>query len=121
VVPGIRVTTVHVSSDAYVCSVAGELDADSVDELRRELELTAAGSCRRLVLDLVDVTRLDSAGLGLLLAISDRLKRDDGELIVVSDDPRTLRLLDVTGLRRQFRLEQTLADAMDALAPGVAT
>jgi anti-sigma B factor antagonist len=115
------VTTLHVASDVYVCSVAGELDAGSVDGLRNELELTAARGCRRLVIDLVDVTCFDSAGIGLLLTISDRLKRDDAELIVVADDPRTLRLLDVTGLRSQFRVERTLADAMEDLGPRVAT
>jgi anti-sigma B factor antagonist len=115
-VPGIRVTTLRIAGGAYVCSVAGELDADSSETLRKELMAVADLGGRHVVADLVDVTSLDSAGLELLLTTSDRLKLEGGELVVVCDDPRTLRVFDVTGSGHQFRIERSLADAVDELA-----
>lgn len=53
------------NADNTVVRVAGEVDAQSADELRGHL-LQAAGG--RLVVDLSGVTFLDSAGLGALVS-----------------------------------------------------
>ena len=98
-----------------MCSVAGELDADSAETLREELTAVADQGGRHVIADLVDVTFLDSAGLELLLAAAERLKLVGGELVVVCDDPRTLRVFEVTGSGHQFRIEHSLADAVDEL------
>lgn len=116
VVPGIRVTTVDVEHATSICTVVGELDHASLRTLAEELDATLDHGARWIVLDLMRLTSLGSAGLGLLLATSDRLRLDDGALAVVCDDPRTLRMLDVTGLARQFHVEGTVADAVDALS-----
>ena len=114
-VPGLRVTTLRIAGGAFVCSVAGELDADSAETLREELTAVADQGGRHVIADLVDVTFLDSAGLELLLAAAERLRLGGGELVVVCDDPRTLRVFDVTGSGHQFRIERSLADAVDEL------
>jgi anti-sigma B factor antagonist len=115
-VPGIRVTTLRIAGGAYVCSVAGELDADSAETLREELTTVADQGGRHVIADLVDVTFLDSAGLELLFTTSDRLKHGGGELVVVCDDPRTLRVFEVTGSGHHFRISRSLADAVDELS-----
>ena len=114
--PGIRVTTLRIAGGAYVCSVAGELDADSAETLREELMAVADQGGRHVIADLVDVPFLDSAALELLLTTSERLKLGGGELVVVCDDPRTLRVFDVTGSGHHFRIERSLAHAVDELA-----
>jgi anti-sigma B factor antagonist len=114
-VPGLSVTTVHVRGGTYVCTVDGALDSRSVAAMGTELEAAFELGAHDLVLDLMRLTALDSDGLGLLLRTSDRLKLEDGRLAVVSDDPRTLRLFDVTGLDRQFLVERSVADGIDAV------
>jgi anti-anti-sigma factor len=112
---GIRLKTLRISDDAYVCSIGGELDAYSVDALRTELATIAELGCQHVVADLIDVTFMDSAGLGLLLTTADRLRLAGGELVVVSDDPRTLRIFEVTGSGRQFRIERSLATVVEEI------
>jgi len=114
-VPGLSVTTVHVSGGTYVCTVDGALDSRSVAAMGTEIDAALELGARALVLDLMRLTALDSDGLGLLLRTSDRLKLDDGRLAVVSDDPRTLRLFDVTGLDRQFFVERSVTEGIDAV------
>jgi anti-sigma B factor antagonist len=112
---GISVTTVHVNNGTYVCAIAGVLDANSVDAAGLELDSAFDLGARDIVLDLMHLTSLDSHGLGLLLRTSDRVKLGAGRLAVVCDDPRTLRLFDITGLDRQFLVERCVADGIDAI------
>ena len=39
---------------------------------------------------------------------------------MVSQDPRILRVFEITGLDRIFRIEQSLAEAVDGVIDGVA-
>ena len=114
-------TTLRISENAYACSVTGELDVFTVDSLCDELAAVAARGGRLVLVDLVSVTFIDSAGLGLLLAEAARRRSEGGELLVVSDDPRTLRLFDVTGSGRQFRVERSLANAVEDVAQKLLT
>jgi anti-sigma B factor antagonist len=114
--PDLRLTTLRIADDSYACSAVGELDAFTAGRLRDELQSLRERGGRRLIVDLGSVTFIDSAGLGMLLTEAERLSADGGALIIVSDDPRTLRILEVTGAARQFRIEQSLADAVDGLA-----
>jgi anti-sigma B factor antagonist len=108
-------TTLRLADGAYVCTLAGELDVYSSDALRDELEAIAERDVPHLIIDLIGVTFIDSAGLGLLLSTAERLKAEGGELVVVSDDPRALRLFAITGSDRMFRVERRLATAVDGL------
>jgi anti-anti-sigma factor len=60
----------------------GELDAASASQVEAEIENAKRG-CARLVLDLTDLTFIDSIGLGVLLAAK-KLSREEGfELYVI--------------------------------------
>jgi anti-sigma B factor antagonist len=118
---GIRVTTVRIRDDVYVCSVAGELHVGSTETLDSELETVKGLGGRHVILDLVDVTLLDVAGLELLLAVAEQLRPKGGTLVVVTDDPRKRRLFDVTGSAGQFRVEPSLAGAVGELTGGMST
>jgi anti-sigma B factor antagonist len=111
-----RVTTVCVTDDVYVCSVAGDVGATTSDPLRLELLALTESTGRRVVADLIDVTFLDFHALEILLAAAQRLRTDGGELVVVCDDPRMARMFEVCGATREFRVESSLADVVADLA-----
>jgi len=68
---------------------------------------------RRLVLDLSDITYLDSAGVALLLRLAERLRSRRRELqLVVPRGSPVRRVLDFTGLPRVIPLESRLEDAL---------
>jgi len=120
-VDGVRATTAQIGADAYVVSVSGELDIATAGRLAEELERTAERNARRVIVDLVGLTFIDSVALGVLTEEARRLRVAGGTCIVVSQDPRILRVFEITGLDRIFCIERSLAEAVEGVIDGVAT
>ena len=69
----------------------------------------------RVIVDLTGVTFIDSAGLGVLVREAKRLSALGGTCVLVADDPRILRIFEITGLGRMFGIERSLAEGVDRL------
>ena len=84
------------STGPPVVRLAGELDMESAQEVRKTIEelLDKEG---RFALDLGDVTFIDSSGLHLLIDAADRLD-GAGPLTLLSVPPRVLRVMEIVGL-----------------------
>ncbi|HEY8192681.1 MAG TPA: STAS domain-containing protein [Gaiellaceae bacterium] len=109
------VKTAQLGDDTFVVSVTGEADMETAPEIERELQDVLRRGGRSVAVDLVDVGFIDSSALGLLLRFQPRFKARGGDLVLVSDDRRVLRTLEITGLDRIFRIEQRLGDAVGGL------
>jgi anti-sigma B factor antagonist len=96
-------------------SAAGELDLASVAPLERELDQVIDRGARRVIVDLTGVSFIDSVSLGVLVREAQRLRANDGACVLVADDPRILRVFEITGLDRMFGLERSLAEGVDRL------
>lgn len=82
--------------------VAGDLDAFTSPQLRTALcELEAQGA-RHVTLDIGRTDFVDSTGLSVLVGGLKRLRDSGGDMVVKSPTASTLRLFDITGLRRIF-------------------
>jgi anti-sigma B factor antagonist len=95
-----------------VVRVAGEVDVASAPELEKVLEgLPATGV--DIVVDLTDVTFLDSTGLGVLVGVWNRCEKTDppSRLSLVVATAEIERLLEVTGLTDVFETHKSLAEA----------
>ena len=111
----LTVSTARFGTDSYVVSVSGELDLATADPVEAELRAAWDAGGRRIVVDLVGLTFLDSVGLAILTKEAKRARADGGEFVVVSDDPRIVRVFEITGLDRFFRIERSLAEAVAEL------
>jgi anti-sigma B factor antagonist len=111
----LKVSTAQIGADAYVVSLAGELDLHSAGEFERELDAVIERGALRVIVDLIGITFIDSVSLGLLTRGAKQLRASGGECVVVSDDPRIIRVFEITGLDRIFRLERSLAEAVEQL------
>jgi len=110
-----RISSAHLADDAYILSIGGEADLFTAPQLEEGLsELTAAGA-RRIVVDLAGAAFVDSTVLGVLLKTLTRLDAGGGGLVLVSNDRRILKVFEVTGLARVFRIEPTLTKAVAAV------
>lgn len=112
----LKVTTARFGADAYLISLSGEVDLHTAGRFQQELDAVLARNTRRLVVDMLGVTFLGSVGLGLLTRAAQRTRSAGGECVVVSDDPRVLRVFQITGLDRTFRIERSLMEAVEELA-----
>ncbi|MFE9680775.1 STAS domain-containing protein [Streptomyces sp. NPDC002701] len=96
---------------AWVVTVRGDLDIDSLARQRTRLESTAA-AVPVLVLDLSAVTFADSTFLNLLLML-----RRATDLRLAGVPCQVVRLLELIGADEVLRLYPTVADALPASAP----
>ena len=108
-----RLTSAHLADETYVVTLAGELDLANSRELDDALRSLTSDSARRVIVDLLEVPFLESTTLGVLLRHARRLRMGEGELTIVSDDVRVLRVFEITGLGANFRFERTLAAAVE--------
>jgi anti-anti-sigma factor len=93
--------------------VHGEIDLSNAHEVSAEIGVAMGQDARRLVVDLSDLTYLDSAGVALLLRLAERLRTRRRQLrLVVPRGSPVRRVLDFTGLPRVIPLEARLEDAL---------
>jgi anti-sigma B factor antagonist len=112
----LKVTTARFGADSYVVTLAGELDLHTAETAELELDAVLDRGARKLVVDLCGLTFLGSVGLTMLTRAAKRAHVADGECVVVADDPRILRVFQITGLDRKLRLERSLLEAVSELA-----
>jgi anti-anti-sigma factor len=86
-----------------VVRVKGELDLSTVPTLRAVLDGIDPRH-RRVVLDLRDVSFLDSMGVGLLVEASRRCASELCELVLRSPSERVRQVLELTGLDDMLRV-----------------
>jgi anti-anti-sigma factor len=79
--------------------VSGDLDMAAAFKFETELEgVLAEPDTRAVVLDLTEVTFIDSAGLGALLAVRERASQAGVDLAIARVSDRVQRVLEATGL-----------------------
>jgi|SRR5436190_16737149 len=108
----VRITSYRIGADAVVVGIAGEFDLYATDEIRTRLGELVEGGARSVIVDLLGAGFLDSAGLGVLVATAKALRAGGGELVLVADDRRILRTIQIAGLEKLFRTEPSLVEAV---------
>ncbi len=94
-----------------IVTAAGEIDLATAPRLREAISDHLTAGVVHLVLDLTAVSFMDSTALGVLVGAGKKVAGLGGSLKVVSQDPRIVRLLAVTGLSRFLPVHPTLEDA----------
>jgi anti-sigma B factor antagonist len=106
---------------AHVIAVRGEIDLFTAPELKQVLTATIDGGQNRVVVDLSEVSFLDSTALGVLIGAVKRLRTRDGALAIVNTDPNIAKTFDITGLDQIFTIVESRDAALDALGEQHAT
>lgn len=98
--------------EVAVIESRGEIDIASATAAPSRLAPAAAVPGAAVVIDLRPVTFFDCSGLRLLLWARQLVWACSGQLRVVCDDERILRLLHLTGTAALLRPVATLTDAL---------
>ena len=102
-----------VNGGTRVVTLRGELDAPTLRTTFSEA-LEGAPPQPRVVLDLTQVTFLDSTALGCIVGLLRRVGEADGELRVVLPGAPTVRIFEITGLDAILPTYPTRAAALEA-------
>jgi len=98
---------------APVLALRGELDVATVPKFREALNrLAEDDSVHCVVVDLVEVTFIDSTGLMTLLNALRRMVRRDGRLVIACSNPTVLRLFEATRTDATFEIVPTREQAL---------
>jgi anti-sigma B factor antagonist len=109
--PELTLETVEVGGAAVV-RVGGEIDMSNASRLRESLSSLAQGPQKMVVVDLEGVSFMDSTGLGALVSARERLSSGDTAMVLVANNSRVLRLLEISGLGSAFELAPSVGVAV---------
>lgn len=91
--------------------ISGEIDVSNARELSAAIEAAVPNGILRIVMDLTDITYLDSAGVKLLMQLADRLRARRRELRLVVPEHAPIRaVLELTGLSQLVPLDDHLEE-----------
>jgi anti-anti-sigma factor len=100
--------------EQIVIAPEGEVDIARIAEFRAALSDAARADAVRLVVDLSDVSFIDSSGLGALVELHQRLGRSRRQLAVVAPGGTAAAvLLDLAGLRGRLDIFETRRAAVE--------
>jgi anti-sigma B factor antagonist len=110
------VSSERLDDDFGVVVLSGEVDIFTAPQFKESLLELLDGGVRRLVVDLSDVTFIDSTALGVLIGGVRRVHGAGGAMTIVVTTRPVERVLSITGLDRVFSLHATREEAVAALA-----
>jgi anti-sigma B factor antagonist len=90
--------------DARVFRLSGDLDMETAPTLNERLHEAIGDGQTHFIVDVSGLTFIDSTGISVLLHSLKDVERLDGRLVLRSPTERTLRVLEIVGLRELFGL-----------------
>jgi anti-sigma B factor antagonist len=108
----LAMSTTEPGPQIAVIALSGELDLYSCPEFKEELLRVIGSGATLVVVDLTETTFIDSTALGVLIRGVERLKIQEGRLVVACRDPNIVKIFEVTGLDRIFAVHRSLDEAL---------
>lgn len=97
-----------------VLTARGEFDLAAVEVAEREIGRAEEEAPDTLVIDLSEVSFVDSSGLRVLLGAADRARGQDRRFVVARPSGQVARLLEMTGSTSMLDVTEELPEAFDA-------
>ena len=99
--------------DTCAVKLAGELDVYSAPRLKDAMASAIDSGCVNVVIDLCDVTFIDSSGLGVIVGGLQKVRLLDGSMRIVCDNDSVLKIFKLTGLDKVFAIYSDMSRARD--------
>jgi stage II sporulation protein AA (anti-sigma F factor antagonist) len=96
-----------------IVKLKGELDHHSSEDIRKKIDAYfSTSSTSNIVMDLNELTFMDSSGVGLIMGRYRSAQEKNGYLIIACDKERIVRILDMSGLLKIIKLYPNLDTAI---------
>ncbi|HSJ58283.1 MAG TPA: STAS domain-containing protein [Anaerolineae bacterium] len=101
-----KIQETEAAGTGRVVAVTGQLDAVTAPELKARLKNAVAGGHRRIIVDLSQVSFIDSSGLAALVSGLKTAREAGGSLSLVGVNERTRMAFRLSMLDRVFEIDQ---------------
>jgi anti-sigma B factor antagonist len=105
--PKLDVDTESLGNCTRVVALRGELDVATIPSLDEALGAVRVEGARKVLLDLSEVTFIDSTALMRLLTALREVERRGGQMVLACSNPTVLRLFEVTRTNQTFEILPT--------------
>lgn len=95
-----------IDEQIHVLRLSGELDLSSVPEVRKSIRAFIDEGTVKFVINLSNLEFIDSSGLGVLVGGLARVREKQGEIKLVCDNRRILRVFEMTRLTQLFDIRE---------------
>jgi anti-sigma B factor antagonist len=113
---GIRLETqLREINGTKILDVSGEIDVYTAPQFKDAVNSIIAGGQKHLVVNMRNVTYIDSSGFGALLSATRRLRPEGGTVNLVQVNGAIDRILRITKLNTVFATYDTIDDALAAM------
>jgi anti-sigma B factor antagonist len=97
-------------SDRYIVTVSGEVDLATSPDLDAAVIAGLESGTNSVIIDLTDVSFMDSSGLGVIVRALKRCREAEIELDLVISNDRVLKVFGITGLDQVIPIHDSIED-----------
>jgi anti-sigma B factor antagonist len=101
--------------DYIALALRGYLDAHTVSDFETHMDRSIEQGVVRVLLDLRELNYISSAGIGAIMSTTQRLRRADGDLVLVRPNEKVFAILDKLGFTKIFRLASSVEEGENLL------
>lgn len=108
---------VYVKKDILILRLKGELDDVSVSDLRMRISnYIDSYKINHLVLNLQDLSFLDSSGIGFIIGRYHQLRKRNGDITISNINSKIERIIYISGLAKICKIRETEESVLISLA-----
>ncbi|BBC25712.1 STAS domain-containing protein [Pseudanabaena sp. ABRG5-3] len=100
------------SNEVKVIQPSGRLDVTTAADFRRQVNdiASATSSPKYLLVDLQEITFMDSSGLGALVSALKSIRNSNGEMVICGANDQVQMLFELTSMTKIFKIYPTIDD-----------
>ncbi|MBN1405978.1 MAG: STAS domain-containing protein [Candidatus Omnitrophica bacterium] len=98
-------------NDMVICSITGDIDINSSPDIRKNLDELTGKQEKKIVLDLDNVSYIDSSGLATLVEMLKKTRKYGGKLRLSNLADKVKSLFEITKLDKLFEIYETSEQA----------
>lgn len=108
-------STTRIENGITIVELVGELEVSEAPALRDLLGAAIAGPQSRILVDLAQVTFIDSSGVGVLVGANRRADEAGARIGLAAANVGVRRVFELTRTDRVLRLYETVSEGVSAL------
>lgn len=100
--------------DVVILDIKGEIDLYNTPELRQAIENQISRGKNKIIINLADVSYIDSSGIGALISAASTLKKYNGSLKITNLYGAVRKVFELTKLTSFFEVYRDVRDALES-------